>query len=151
MKKPGSTSDFTSHRNRELYHSFLHVLRTEREMPLRQMFGEAALRPSPRFWVSEQRAADVIGRMLRGDKLETMIGKRREMFEEIFARVKVLMNEHPELCMTHAVSKVIFQEAPEFYMTPSSARTIIYRMRARARAIHRLRLKIDSKRTQPDE
>lgn len=145
MKKQGSTSEFTEQRNRELHASFLHVLRTERDVPLREMFGLAALRRCSRFWVSESRAADVIGRMIRGDVLEGMNPKRREMFEEIYRRVIRRMAEDPGLCMTHAVGEVIYEEAPEFYLTGEAARTIIYRMRQKARVISSLRNSISHK------
>ncbi|MDE6006060.1 MAG: hypothetical protein K2G67_00690 [Muribaculaceae bacterium] len=144
MKKQGSTSEFTEQRNRELHASFLHVLRTERDLPLRQMFGMAALRRCTRFWVSESRAADVIGRMMRGHSLEGMNEKRREMFEEIYRRVIRRMSERPGLCMTHAVGEVILEEAPEFYLSGEAARSIIYRMRQKARAMNRLRRAVSS-------
>lgn len=133
MKRPGATSEFIDHRNRELHKSFMHVLLTEREMPLRSMFGAAAARPCSRFWVSERRAADVIGRMMRGVTVGPMLPKRREMFEEILRRVKARMAEDPGLCLTHAVADVIYEPAPEFYMTPESVRSVIYRMRAKRR------------------
>lgn len=145
MKKQGSTSEFTDQRNRELHTSFLQVLRTARDMPLRRMFGVAASQRCSRFWVSEGRAADVIGRMMRGESLGHMNPKRREMFEEIYRRVQKRMEESPGLCMTHAVGEVIFEEAPEFYLTGEAARTIIYRMRQRARAISRLRQSVCAK------
>lgn len=145
MKKKGCTSDYTADRNRELHRNFLHILRTARDMPLREMFGAAASCRASRFWVSERRAADVIGRMLRGDRLENMLPKRREMFEEICRRVRAHMAADPTLCMTHAVDRVVFEEAPEFYMTSESVRTVIYKMRARARAVRRLRAALSPK------
>lgn len=141
MKRPGSTSDFIEHRNRELHKSFLSVLRTE-SMPLRLMFGAAASRPAPRFWVSERRAADVIGRMMRGLPDEGMLPKRREMFEEILRRVRAKMEADPSMCMTAAVAETVNEPAPEFYMTPESARSVIYRMRRRARLAGRIRAKL---------
>lgn len=130
MKKQGNTSDFIYDRNLDLHRSFMEVLRTSAGIPLRDMFAEAALRPSVRFWVSEGRASIVIGAMMRGATLENMNAKRKEMFEEIYRRVKMKMEADPDLCMTHAVTETIYEEAPEFYLTPESARSIIYRLRA---------------------
>ena len=132
MKKTGSTSDFMVERDRDLHRSFMEVLRTSRA-PLREMFGMAARRTSRRFWVSEERAAIVVGAMLRGETDEKMIPKRREMFEEILRRVKRRMDSEPGLCMTHAVAAVVHEAAPEFYLTDESARSIIYRIRRKRR------------------
>ncbi len=137
MKKRGSTSDFTRQRDRELYTSFMEVLRTDEDTPLREMFALAAARPASRFWVSERRAADVIGAMLRGanpETVEKMYPQRRAMYEEILRRVRAKMEADPSLCMTHAVDTTVCEPAPSFYLTDESARCIIYRIRRRARA-----------------
>ena len=119
MKNSGSTSDFIADRDRELHASFMHVLRTATDMPLRRMFGAAARRPASRFWVSETRAAIVI--------TETM-------------------GLDPGLCLQHAVNEAVYEEAPEFYLTDESARSIIYRMRQRRRRMQELRRALDLKR-----
>lgn len=129
MKKSGNRCEFKEHRDSELLDSFLTVLKTSVNIPLRDMYGLAALRPSSRFWVSEGRAAVVIGAMTRGMMPDNTIPQRREMYEEIYRRVCCMMRENPNLCLTHAVREVIYQAAPQFYLTPKSARTIIYRAR----------------------
>ena len=126
MKKAGNTSDFIEERNRELHRNFMEVLRTSRDVPLRDMFKIAASRRSSRFWVSEGRAAIVIGSLMRTGRLPAqMIETRRRMFEEIFRRVQAKMAADPALCMTHAVNAVIYEEAPEFYLTEEGAKSII--------------------------
>ena len=139
MKKRGSTSDFICDRNRELHGRFIELLRGVSEMPLRDMFGVVAVSAASRFWVSESRAVAIVGKMLRGEDVGRMYPKRLEMYEEISRRVKKLMTENPGLCLTHAVNDVVYQEAPEFYMTAESVRTVIYRMRRQARAMRKLR------------
>lgn len=134
MKKKGSTSDFAVDRDKELYAAFRYILCNSRGVALIDMFGMAAKRPASRFWVSEERAAQVISWMLRGvasDRIERMVPQRRAMFEEIFRRVCAMMEADPSLCMTHAVNEVVTSPAPEFYLTPKSARVIIYRIRKR--------------------
>ena len=61
MKKKGSKSDFTRQRDRELYAHFMDILSESRGVTLGEMFAMAARRPASRFWVSETRAAIVIG------------------------------------------------------------------------------------------
>lgn len=127
MKKPGNHIEFNEDRDRALHREFMAVLRTATDVPLREMFGMAAMRPAPRFWVSESRAAIVIGAMMRGHTPERMNPKRREMFLEIHRRVVDKMAGNPEMCMTHAVNETVYEEAPEFYLQPETARSIIYR------------------------
>lgn len=136
MKKKGSIIEFTEVRDRELHWNFMEILRTERGVPLRDMFGMAAWRKASRFWVSELRAAVVIGAMLRGEDLGDMLPKRREMFEEIYRRVVALRKKRPELSIAHAVSDVVCSSAPEFYLSDESARTIIYKFRQRKNNRH---------------
>lgn len=139
MKKIGSTSDFTDARDRELYSNFRQLLRSA-DMPLAGMFAAAAAMPASRFWVSERRAADVIGAMLRRDAdavTAHMCPQKQRMYLEIFRRVKAIMAADRGLCMTHAVDAVVCSGAPEFYLTPKSARVIIYRIRRRLRAEQR--------------
>ena len=137
MKKKGSTSDFARQRDRELYESFKQVLATSRGVALRDMFGMAAARPASRFWVSEERAAAVIGAMMR-DGVEPatagMFAGRRAMYEELFSRVIAKMTADPSLCMTHAVGEAVCEPAPCFYLTDKSVKVIIYRIRRRVAA-----------------
>ena len=135
MKKPGSTSDFISTRDRELYANFIQLLRNS-ELPLKDMFGAAAKMACSRFWVSERHAAEVISCMRRNadpERVERMYGQKRAMYCEILRRVEQLMERQPELCLQHAVDAVVCGEAPEFYLTGKSARVIIYRHRRKLR------------------
>lgn len=145
MKNSGSTSDFIADRDRELHASFMHVLRTATDMPLRRMFGAAARRRASRFWVSETRAAIVISAMMRGCAPERMYQKRKEMYDELCRRVTEKMRLDPDLCLQHAVNEAVYEEAPEFYLTDESARSIIYRMRQRRRRMQELRRALDLK------
>lgn len=143
MKKQGSTSDFITTRDSELYRNFLDILRAARNVPLRDMYGMAAQRSASRFWVSERRAAEVVSALLaarrRGAEhekafLENMYPLKRRMYEEISAKVLTLMDSDTSLCLTHAVDIIVNEPAPEFYLTAESAKVIIYRHRRRLRA-----------------
>lgn len=136
MKKIGSVSDFIPDRDRELHRNFMDILRNSAGVALRDMFGMAARRPCSRFWVSERHAAEVVSALIKGkkhDEFEKMFPKRREMYEEITRRVKRLMSENPELCITSAVDQIVNEAAPEFYLTDKSAKIIIYRIRRRGK------------------
>lgn len=129
MKKPGSVSDFTPQRDRELLAAFKNQLHLLGDVPLPEIFHRAARQPASRFWVSERRAAAVVSKMLKGDLILSMNPKKREMYYEIFRRVERILNERPGCCLTDAVFEAVNSPAPEFYLTPKSARVMIYRLR----------------------
>lgn len=130
MKKKGSVVEFTRQRDEELLAAFRAQLSMLGEIPLNDLFTRAAMSPASRFWVSERRAMIVISRMMKGDQLSSMNRKRREMFFEIFHRVKEILRRQPELSLTEASFRAVNSPAPQFYLTPKSARAMIYRLRA---------------------
>lgn len=137
MKKRGSVVEHREARDRELHARFLEVLREGEVDKLSEMYGEAARRPCSRFWVSEMRAAVVLGTIRRNGEEAALAGmepKRREMYLELWRRVKDLMGLRPGLCLTHAVVEVVNGGAPEFYITEKSAKILIYKEGRRRRA-----------------
>ncbi len=132
MKHKGSTSDFIPQRDRELMSCFRDILATSRGIPLREMFGMAAKRPCSRFWVAEERAAEVVSAMLRGADTDKFLPQKKRMYQEICRRVEKYMSEHPGATMTRAVSDVVNNEAPEFFLTDKSAMVIIYRLKRKS-------------------
>ncbi len=130
MKKQGSITEFGHQRDQELLNAFKSQLHLLGSIPLQEVFHRAALQPSTRFWVSERRAAAVISRMLKGDKILSMNPKKREMFYELFRRVKRVREDYPGITLTEAAYRAVNSPAPEFYLTPKSARVMIYRLRA---------------------
>lgn len=130
MKKKGSVVEFKEQRNEELLRAFRAQLSNLGELPLTELFERTSMTPASRFWVSERRAMMVMSKMLKGDTLDSMNPKRREMFQEIFRRVKHILAEEPGISLIEASFRVVNSPAPEFYLTPQSARTMIYRLRA---------------------
>lgn len=133
MKKKGSKQDFTAHRNHELVAAFRQAMEGTEVTDVRKLFRRVVQTPASRFWVSEYRAADVISRMLRGDTIEDMNRKKRDMYREIFIRTIGWMKACPGISRINATQMAVHSPAPEFYMTPDSARVIIYRLRAKNR------------------
>lgn len=129
MKKKGAVSDFTKQRNEELKNAFKAQLYLLGTIPTEELFTRAAKMPASRFWVSERRAAEVISKMLKGDMMFGMNPKKREMYIEILIRVREEMRREPGITVTEATFRAVNSPAPEFYLTPKSARVIIYRIR----------------------
>ena len=85
--------------------------------------------PASRFWVSEERAAIVVSRMLKGDTLKYMRTCKREMFFEIYEKVLKLQQQKPDLSIYKLCFIAVNQPAKKFYMTPLSIRETIYKIK----------------------
>lgn len=130
MKKLGSKSDFIPQRNKELLDAFKQELYQLGSISNDRIFSRAGHRTASRFWVSEQRAAVVVSKMMKGDNLQSMNRKKREMYFEIFRRVMDIRKKNPKTTIYDAVFEVVNSPAPEFYLTDKSARVLIYQIRA---------------------
>ncbi len=135
MKKKGSVSDFSGQRNAELEAAFRRVAAMRHVTSTREIFRRVAASPASRFWVSEQRAAEVIGRMLKGDNLDSMRPKRRQMFLRILELALAFRRANPGASLTAAAFHAVNSPAPEFYITPESARVIYCRSRRKRRSV----------------
>jgi hypothetical protein len=80
--------------------------------------------PAPRFYVSTQCAINMVNRIKKG-VATNMRGKRREMFEEIMARLETEKRKHPQKSNYDQMEDVLAQPAPSFYMTGKSMYKII--------------------------
>ena len=94
-----------------------------------EIWQRIANRSSRRFWVSEERAAIVVARMMRGDRLRKMKPLKREMYFEIFRIVKRLKEQYPDMPIYKLSFKAVNTPAPKFYMTPKSIKVIIYKIK----------------------
>lgn len=127
MKKKGNTCDYTHERDIELCKSFRRHIAEATFIHLPDIFRKVACSPARRFYVSEQRAALVISQWRSSGKLAVASPLRRRMFEEIAGRADRIMHENPLTSFSDAVFEAVNSPAPSFYITPGSARTLIYR------------------------
>lgn len=129
--------DFVDRRAAELVRLYLH----EESRGYDRLVDVAArlvMSPSSRFWVSEERAAAVVGGMLSGrDVLVGMRPPKRAMYEEIFRRFMALRCREPWRGIYELMHDVVMSPAPCFYMSASWAASIIYtRLKQRRRKHH---------------
>ena len=129
MKHLGSYFDYEQERNEDLMRAYHEDLAACEVICLPEVWERIANMPSARFWVSEERAAVVIGKMMKGDRLTNMRALKREMFYEIFHQVKILQEAHPQMSLYQCCIKVVNSPAPKFYMTPLSIRETIYKIK----------------------
>lgn len=130
MKSFGSVLSFTRERNAALLKAYREQVDAVGFVRLNEIVEKIVNSPSPRFWVSEERAAAVVSAIMRGKPvLETMRRSKREMFEEIHRRVVALKEVHPDWHLCQLVFEVVNSPAPKFYMEASSAQERLFKIR----------------------
>lgn len=130
MKSFGSILTFTRERNAALLEAYREQVNAAGFVRLNEIGEKIVNSPSPRFWVSEERAAAVVSAIMRGKPvLETMRPTKREMFEEIHRRVVALKKLHPDWYLCELVQEVVNSPAPKFYMEVSSALERLFKIR----------------------
>ena len=126
MRKQKSISEFSSERNIFLLEKFRESLARQSVISARKAFEYSVESPAPRFWVSEERATEVISKMLKGeDVTEGMYPEKREMYLEIYRRVRRLIPAHRELPLCRLVFRVVNERAPRSYLSWERARRLI--------------------------
>jgi hypothetical protein len=133
MKKKGTISQLQHERDDDLMRAFQQELAGRPHILLPEVLNAVVSSPSKRFWVTSERAAIVIYNMMKGDELEHMRPLKRKMFREIYRRVMKLKANYPQLSIPILTEQVVAEPAPEFYITPGSAKVIISRIRKRRR------------------
>lgn len=133
MKHFGNTCHFQQARNADLMRAYNEEINGRKHIFLPDVFREVVKKQSARFWVSERRAAIVLSRLFNGDELAEMRPLKRRMFKEIFRRAKKMRANYPQLTMLQIAEHVVQQPAPEFYITPGSAKVIVSKIRKRQR------------------
>lgn len=130
MKSFGSVLAFTQERNDALLKAYREQVSTTRVVRLNEIGEKIVNSPSPRFWVSEERAAAVVSAIMRGKPvLKMMRPTKRAMFEEIHRRVVALKKKHPNWHLCQLVFEVVNSPAPKFYMEASSALERLFKIR----------------------
>lgn len=132
MKHAGSTFEYEQQRDESLLRAYRALLQNAPDgMPQNDIFALTVQTPCERFWVSEERAVAVISRMASRyhQTLRYMRPQKRRMYREIYRRVAVLMERDSRLSRREAVEEVVAGQAPEFYLTPGSAKVILCRMK----------------------
>ncbi|MCD8388117.1 MAG: hypothetical protein LUD17_14725 [Bacteroidales bacterium] len=132
MRKPGSVTEFAAERDAALVEAYRQEMIAAKVFNTRAAAQAVVRRPAQRFWVSEERAAVVVSRMMRGESpLARMSHTKKRMYQEIYVRVMSLAALNPRASLADLVRQVVYQPAPEHYLQPSRALQIIYNHRSR--------------------
>lgn len=93
----------------------------------------AVSQPAPRYWISESRAAIIVYEIERGKYVSNHFELRERMYHDIYARYQELRKQRPDDSVFSIVFDIVNSEAPESYLTPNSAKTIMSRFLSRMR------------------
>lgn len=133
MKHKGNRCQFIARRNRDLLNVIRALLGSRHFCRAHNVYAAAVNQPAPRFYVSEERAAEVLKRIDNGDPLNDMLPLRRRMFFDIKRMLQIRQRQSPVLSPRQLLCEVIHSTAPCFYLTPHSAMTILARHRKHRR------------------
>lgn len=124
MKKKGSISDYNAERNAELRAAFFNQdIYSTSDAVIRKVLKT----PTSRFWVDPERARDMMSRIERNpESLSGMLPERQRMYKALFKKYRKIRSQQPSITKIDAVTKAIYSGAPEFFIAPSTARTLIY-------------------------
>ena len=133
MRKHGACFEFERERNADLLSNYRRLIADTKHIDYKDIYRQLVMQPSKRFWVSEERAEYVVSAMISGKPITGMRPNKMEMFCEIYRRAVRLLNERPRRSIADVVSEVVNQEAPQFYLTPESARVILIKAKKKKR------------------
>ncbi|MDE6010528.1 MAG: hypothetical protein K2F87_03645 [Muribaculaceae bacterium] len=127
MKKPGSTCDYTQAKNDELVKAFYAYVGRTVMIDLDAIFRQIADSPASRFFISEERAYELVRRYRSSGKWDMANPLRVAMLDQIHSNAMGLMASDARLTLKDAVYEAVNSPAPKFYLTPKSCRQLIYK------------------------
>lgn len=118
---------FTARRRHEIIRIFRSQCAIVGHINVRDIARTIARMPASRFWVSEERATQVISQLARGITPPAAIRPlKKRMFLEIYRRYRSLRQSRPDEPAIALIQEIINSPAPEFYLSPRSIAGIIY-------------------------
>ena len=124
MKRKGSISDFSAERDAELRAAFFSqgIYSTADTV-----MKNTVKTPASRFWVDPDRARDIMSRIEKDpDALSGMNPERRRMYLALYEKYKTARRSNPKASKISCTTMAIYSGAPEFFLSPATARSIIY-------------------------
>lgn len=94
-------------------------------VPKKELYEMVAKHAARRFWVVPSSARRTLRKMMYGVAIPRQPPERKRMYSDLLSRVRDYMHDHHSATFAHAVSFVVQQRAPEFYMSPHSIKRII--------------------------
>lgn len=121
MRHKGSISEDAIAMREDFYKSYKKILASSSYIKLRDVIRKVINSPTPRFYVSPERALAVIQKIKKGDDVSYMSESRKDMYTEIYSRVRSHLELNPYSTIKEAIIKVINSPAPKFYINEGTA------------------------------
>lgn len=126
MKKRGNISLHTSQRNEEICRIFKNCIGNPDCRNITDIFKVVARQPASRFFVSEERALQIISQKRTSGRWPINSPTRLRLFKDLEKIVNKIIARTPDISLNDAVWEAVNSPAPSLYLTPGSCRTIIY-------------------------
>lgn len=135
-KHHGNRTCYIDDRDRELLAAFRkakeRLLRENGKITLSLAHELARKSPTSRFFVSEERASEVIKRYINAEKkglpLDSVgcgLFQKRRMYNHLYIIYKQIKKDNPDLSHEEIVTMACAHPAEEFYLTNDSTRAIL--------------------------
>lgn len=109
-------------RIRDFYSVFRGVYCADKKIRMRDAVSVALSMPAKRFYVSAERAVNVMCEIKNGRfDPSKMRSQKVAMFMEIWNRYLELHSQNPDRFMVDIVYDIVYSPAPKFYMTTDTA------------------------------
>lgn len=131
MRHKGSDSEFKELRDNEILALYRKYLNESPNIVVSRMLTDIVNSPSSRFWITEQRAAIVLGQMKKGDTFPDAYPQKRAMYNELYRRANLVWQKNPNMSVYSVAAMIVEQPAPSFYMSTTLCNLIISRAKRR--------------------
>lgn len=131
MKKRGSLMEYSEERIQSIMRVYDDYVSSCNYINITYICKQISTMPSPRFWVSSVWASKMMYAMFKGSQFKNMLPSKREMFQEIFRRVKALRKTHPDWTIKKCCKVVVEEPAPKYYLTEKSIMVMICKEKKR--------------------
>lgn len=128
MKHKGQTCWMTEERDHNVRQVYKRILaEVGFSVPRKEIYRLVAQSRARRFWVIPSSAKRTLYRMMYGKPITNQSPERRRMYSEIIARVREYLHTNHRASLSQAVSWVVSQPAPEFYLSANTVKRIVLR------------------------
>lgn len=128
MKHKGQTCWMTEERDHNVRQVYKRILaEVGFSVSRKEVYRRVAQSRARRFWVIPSSAKRTLYRMMYGKPITNQSPERRRMYSEIIARVREYLHTNQRASLSQAVSWVVSQPAPEFYLSANTVKRIVLR------------------------
>lgn len=128
MRHKGSINEESVSMKEEFFRVYKKILASSSFINLHKVIQQTIHTPTPRFYVSIERALSVIMQIIHGQDISHMSQSRIEMYTEIYNRAIEYANQH-QTTIKEAVKRVILSPAPRFYINENYAVVMLHHLR----------------------